>query len=94
MLLCSLVLTCVNLWWILCTSRLTNKCTELYSSLVFFYFLRWLLHVSAKQCQHQGATTFLSEPLHQQYGRRQVMERMVEPMYWRVEVAEKGTVTV
>jgi hypothetical protein len=35
--------------------KLTNKCTELYTSL----FTRWLLHVLARQCYHQGVTTFL-----------------------------------
>jgi hypothetical protein len=34
------------------------------------FLLRWLLHVSAKQCHPQGATMFLSEPLQHQYGRR------------------------
>jgi hypothetical protein len=41
-------------------------------------FILWLLHISARQCHHQGATTFPSELLQRQYiGRRQVMERMV-----------------
>jgi hypothetical protein len=33
---------------------------------------------------HQGAAGFLSVLLQRQYGRRQVMERVVEPMYRRV----------
>jgi hypothetical protein len=43
-------------------------------------FIRWLLHVSARQRHHQGATRFLSELLHRQYGRRQVLGCMVEPL--------------
>jgi hypothetical protein len=35
--------------------KLTNKYTELYTSL----FTRWLLHVSARHCHHQGTTRFL-----------------------------------
>jgi hypothetical protein len=45
----------------------------------FFFFLRWLLHVSAKQCHPQGATMFLSEPHQRQYGTIQVIGRMTEP---------------
>jgi hypothetical protein len=40
-----------------------------------------LLHVSAKQCNPQGATMFLSEPPQYQYGRRQVTGHMTEPTY-------------
>jgi hypothetical protein len=36
-----------------------------------------------KQCHPQGATIFLSEPLHRQYGRRQVTGHMAEPTYRR-----------
>jgi hypothetical protein len=43
-----------------------------------YFFSQWLLHVSAKQCHPQGATIFLSEPLPRQYGRRQVIGRMME----------------
>jgi hypothetical protein len=39
------------------------------SILLYFSFLRWLLHVSTKHCHSQGATMFLSEPLQRQYGR-------------------------
>jgi hypothetical protein len=37
----------------------------------------YLHDVSAKQCHPQGAAWFLSELLQSQYGRRQIMERMV-----------------
>jgi hypothetical protein len=53
--------------------RLTNKCTKLYASL----FTQWLLHVSAKHCHSQEAARLFSELLQRQYGRRQVMERIV-----------------
>jgi hypothetical protein len=49
----------------------------------FIFLLRWLLHVSAKQCHPQGATMFLSEPLQHQYGRGQVTGHMTEPTYQR-----------
>jgi hypothetical protein len=48
-----------------------------------YFLLRWLLHVSAKQCHPQGATIFLSEPLQHQYGRRQVIGHMTGPTYRR-----------
>jgi hypothetical protein len=51
---------------------MANKCTKLYASL----FTQWLLHISAKQCHPQGTDSLLSELLHCQYGRRQVMERV------------------
>jgi hypothetical protein len=35
--------------------RIDPKCTDLYN----YLFMRWLLHVSARQCHHQGATRFL-----------------------------------
>jgi hypothetical protein len=48
---------------------------------ILLYFpLRWLLHVSAKQCHPQGAAMFLSEPLQRQCGRRQVTGHMTEPI--------------
>jgi hypothetical protein len=50
---------------------------------MFLYFFQWFLYVSANQCYHQRETAFLSDPLQRQYGRRQVMERMVEPAYRR-----------
>jgi hypothetical protein len=49
-----------------------NQQNALNSILLYVSFLRWLLHVSAKQCRSQGATMFLSEPRQRQYGRRQV----------------------
>jgi hypothetical protein len=58
-----------------------NQQNTLNSILIYFSFLQWLLHVSAKQFHPQGATVFLSEPLQRQYGRRQVRGRMTEPMY-------------
>jgi hypothetical protein len=48
-----------------------------------FFLLRWLLHVSTKQCHPQGATMFLSEPLQRQYGSRHVTGRITEPTYRR-----------
>jgi hypothetical protein len=41
-------------------------------------FIQWLLHVSAKQFHPQGAARFLFELLQCQYGRRQVVEHMVQ----------------
>jgi hypothetical protein len=45
--------------------------TNQLNALKLYTSLRWLLHVSAKQCHPQGATIFLTEPLQRQYGRRQ-----------------------
>src|SRR5215510_6417403 len=46
-----------------------------------YFSLRWLLHVSAKQCHPQGASMFLSEPLQCQYGRRQVIGHTFDGTY-------------
>jgi hypothetical protein len=43
---------------------------------ILISFLRWLLHVSAKQYHPQGATMFLSETFQRQYGRRQIIGLM------------------
>jgi DNA-binding transcriptional regulator YbjK len=63
----------INFIFDLCNTAV-NNCTKLHASL----FTRWVLHVSAKQCQTQGAAKFLSELLRRQYDRMQVMERMVQ----------------
>src|SRR5215475_2946877 len=56
----------------------------------FIFLLRWLLHVSAKQCHPQGATMFLSEPLQCHYGRRQVIGPMMEPTYRHAIQGDSG----
>src|SRR5215510_2428847 len=49
--------------------------------IAFIFLLRWLLHVSAKQCHPQGATMFLSEPLQCQYCRCQVLGQSYNGTY-------------
>jgi hypothetical protein len=68
-----------------------NQQNALYSRLLYFFFFRWLLHVSAKRCHPQVATKFLSEALQRQYDRRQVIERMPEPAY-RCTIQRTGKV--
>jgi hypothetical protein len=74
----SLIIRKIKLFYIV--YRITKKKNALNSTL-YFSFFRWLLHVSAKQCHPQEATTFLSESLQRQYDRRQVIGRMTGPTY-------------
>jgi hypothetical protein len=74
-----------------CTKRASkyvdNNQQNALNPILLYFFLRWLLHVSTKQCHSQGATTFLSEPLQRQFGRRQVTVRVAEP---RADVLYSG----